>query len=211
VLIPAKELDRAKGRLESLLTPAEREQLALATLSTVLRACAGAELPVAVLTRDPRVIAALPPGVEVLLEDPSRAGLNAQLERALALLGGDDLLILHADLPLASPEALAQLLAGGRPSESVVLVRSRDGGTTAMRMRPPGRFPLQYGRSSFAAHVAAASGAGLEVTQVELPALALDLDTVDDLHTLLGSVAGSATPSGELLRAFAIPERLVDL
>lgn len=174
----------------------------------MLAACDGVGLPVTVLTRDPAVVEALPADVAVMPESGELDGLNAQLERALAALAGDDLLILHADLPLATPEALHELLAAGAATDSVVLVRSRDGGTTAMRLRPPGRFALQYGRHSFDRHVAAAQAAGLSVTPIDIPALALDIDTVDDLHTLIESRAGRATPAGELLQAFAIRDRL---
>lgn len=208
MLVPAKELDRAKGRLQSLLSPQERRLLALATLGTVLAACDGVGLPVTVLSRDRAVADALPPGVALMGEDAALDGLNAQLERAVALLGADDLLVLHADLPLATSDAVNDLLAAGEAAESVVLVGSRDGGTTAMRLRPPGRFALQYGRRSFERHTAAAREAGLRVIPVDIPALAFDIDTVDDLHTLLESREGRATPAGQLLHALAIPERL---
>ena len=207
VLVPVNRLDRAKGRLAGLLTPPERAELTRRTLATVLAAVNDAGARAVVLTADPAVAEAAAGRAEVLDEDPAASGLNGQLESALTRLDGDEVLILHADLPLATGEALRALHAAARPAPSATLVRSPDGGTNAMLLRPPGRFPLAYGRGSCDLHVAAAREAGMAAREVEAPALLLDLDTPGDLVTLLATSEGRASQAGAYLTAIGAASR----
>lgn len=200
-LIPVNRLDRAKGRLSTLLSAEERTALARATSSTVIAAARRAGLWVAVLTSDPEIAALT--GVTVIDEDPSLDGLNAQLESAIRRIEApaSGLLILHADLPLATPGAILGFISQAPPAPSVTFVRSRDGGTNAMLLRPPGRFPLAYGTTSAEQHVDAARAAGMTVRLVDVPALALDLDTPEDLDALMALPGGATTPAGRIVAA----------
>ncbi len=202
-LIPVNRLDRAKGRLASLLSPDQRRELFLATLRTVVEAATAAGAEPVILTADAEVAGCFP-GVRILDEDPSCSGLNAQIESALGRIeppaGG--VLILHADLPLATAGAIRRLVAAAPPADSVALVRSGDGGTNAMLLRPPGRFALAYGHDSFALHEAAARAAGLAVTVVDDAALALDIDTPADLDALARDPAAADSPAGRVLAAW---------
>jgi 2-phospho-L-lactate guanylyltransferase len=202
-LIPVNRLDRAKGRLAILLEPAQRRELFLATLRTVVEAATAAGTEPVILTADAEVAGCFP-GVRVLDEDPACSGLNAQIESALGRIdppqGG--VLILHADLPLATAEAITRLVAAAPAGESVTLVRSGDGGTNAMLLRPPGRFALAYGRDSFAQHESAAHAAGLAVRVVDDPTLSLDIDTPADLEALSGDPAAADSPAGRVLASW---------
>jgi 2-phospho-L-lactate guanylyltransferase (CobY/MobA/RfbA family) len=71
-----------------------------------------------------------------------------------------------------------------------------------MLLRPPGPCRLSYGPGSAAAHRAAARAADLVVISVDVPDLALDLDTADDLATLLSSERGRTSAAGRLLRSW---------
>ena len=207
VLIPVNRLDRAKGRLAALLEPEERAELVRRSLATVLGAVVEAGMEAVVLTSDEDVRAGLPAGVRSLAEEPELRGLSAQIESAALRLGVEELLILHADLPLATPEALRDLVAEAPPAPSATLVRPDDGGTNAMLLRPPGRFALAYGKGSGDLHEAAARAAGLEVHRPEAPALALDLDTPADVRRLLGEAAGRACGAGRYLIGIGVEER----
>lgn len=197
VLIPVNRFDRAKGRLAERFTPAERTQLAIATFRTVAQAVRDAGLLSVALTPDPESVRALALATEVIGESPSLSGLNAQLQGLVTQLGAE-VLILHADLPLATGQAITAFLDAAGDAE-VALVQSRDGGTNAMLLRPPGRFPLAYGPNSFALHESAATAAGLRVIRVESPSLALDLDTPADVEQLMSTAEGRATLAGQLL------------
>ena len=205
VLIPVNRLDRAKGRLAALLEPEERAELVRQSLAVVLAAVEDAGMEAVVLTSDEAVEAEVPAGV--LGEDPELQGLSAQLERAAESLGVEELLILHADLPLITAQALRDLVAQAPPAPSATLVRPGDGGTNAMLLRPPGRFPLAYGRGSGDLHEAAARQAGVAVRRADAPALALDLDTPADVRALLSTAAGRATAAGRYLVEIGIEGR----
>lgn len=207
VLIPVNRLDRAKGRLAALLEPAERAELVRRSLGTVLGAVRGAGLEAVVLTSDDAVGGILPEGVRVLAEEAGLEGLSAQIEGAAARLGVEELLILHADLPLATSEALRGLIAEAPGAPSATLVRPEDGGTNAMLLRPPGRFALAYGRGSGDLHESAARAAGMAVHRAEAPALSLDLDTPADVRTLLSTAAGRETEAGRYLVGIGVEGR----
>ena len=207
VLIPVNRLDRAKGRLAALLAPEERAELVRRSLAAVLGAVEGAGMEAVVLTSDEGVEAEVLEGVRVMREDPKLRGLSAQLERAAEGLGVDELLILHADLPLVTAEALRDLVAQAPEAPSATLVRPGDGGTNAMLLRPPGRFSLAYGRGSGDLHESAAREAGLAVRRADVPALALDLDTPADARELLAQPEGRACGAGRYLVEIGIEGR----
>lgn len=207
VLIPVNRLDRAKGRLAALLEPPERAELVRRSLAAVLAAVEGAGMKAVVLTSDEAVRTILPADVRVLSEDPHLQGLSAQLERASEELGVDELFILHADLPLVTAVALSDLVAQAPEAPSATLVRPGDGGTNAMLLRPPGRFPLAYGRGSGNLHEAAAREAGLAVRRADVSALALDLDTPADARVLLSTAEGRASEAGRYLVGIGIEGR----
>lgn len=205
VLIPVNGLARAKGRLAEVLSPGERETLALITLETVLHA-AGPEA--VVLTPDGRVAAFAAGRAQVVRENATAKGLNGQLEFALKELGGvPAVLILHADLPLATKGAIETLWEDAAPN-TVTLVESSDGGTNAMLLAPPGRFTLAYGPGSFAKHVAGARAAGFTVRENGNRELRLDLDTPADIRELLRAPRGRQGASGRYLQSIGIEGRL---
>jgi len=209
VLIPVNRLDRAKGRLADLLSPDERVTLAIITLETVLHAVGPASI---VLTADPRVGDVAAGKARVLPEVAGRKGLNPQLEAAMAALiaegtARESLLILHADLPLITPEAIENILAMAHPN-TVTMVESRDGGTNAMLMQPPGKFALAYGPASFALHTSAARQAGMRVAVSANRELRLDLDTPEDITELLRAPRGRQGAAGRYLQSIGVEARI---
>ena len=214
-LIPLKPPTEAKARLAGLLSPDERAELARVTFRTVADALLGAGVPFVVLT--PLAVAAADLTVgecTVIEEQPSIRGLNAQLQVALngaTFAEADSVLILHADLPLATPNAVRLLVGAARKDIGrVTMVKSADGGTNAMILPLPRPFALHYGSGSFALHEVAARAAGLGVYVHRSPRLALDLDTAADVRTLLASSRGRNSPAGRLLLAKGVEARLAD-
>ncbi len=210
VLIPVNRLGQAKGRLAGLLSQEEREGLALVTLETVLRAAGAGAI---VLTPDERVVDHVRGRARIIPESPEERGLNAQLEHAVGILladgtARDGLLILHADLPLATAEAIETLAALGAKENTAVLVESGDGGTNAMLLHPPGKFRLEYGVGSFAEHRAAAEAAGMQVVVNHNRELSLDLDTPGDITELLRAPRGRQGAAGRYLQSAGVEQRL---
>ena len=159
---------RAGGK--SRLPVELRTGLALAMLGDVVEA-AGRVARVRVVTNDPdgaRCATALGAAV---VGDPGR-GQGAAVAAGLAGAGGP-CLVVNADLPCATPDALSRLAEAGG-----ALVAAVDGTTNALSLPDPARFEPLYGPDSAARYAAL----GLVVARV--PELALDVDTLDHLARL---------------------------
>lgn len=191
VLVPVKQLDAAKLRLDPALGPAGRRRLALAMLDDVLAAAAPWPLRVLV-TPDTQVATVAEAAGWHVLRDPGW-GLNDALAAGTAVAveaGATALVILPFDVPLVTPADLEALFAARAP---VVVARSDDGGTGALLRRPPRVIATAFGEASAAAHAAAAEAVGVEVETLRLPGLALDIDDVDDLRQLAASPSQGAS------------------
>lgn len=182
-LIPVKELSQAKARLAPVLDGERRRELALALYRDVLAAALACPAldGVAVVSRDRDALTlAVEAGAEGL---PEPGGLNEALTSAsqtMAKRGVDRLVVLAADLPLATPDDIATI---AQADADVALVPSKDGGTNALALAP-GAIAFRFGPDSARRHLAAADAADLRSLQLELPTLALDIDTPADLARL---------------------------
>jgi 2-phospho-L-lactate guanylyltransferase len=95
----------------------------------------------------------------------------------------------------------------GRPADppSVLIVPDRHGtGTNALLLTPPDAIDPSFGPGSRDRHEADAASAGIGHVVVELPTLALDVDTPEDLEHLKATLAethgGAAHTRGMLRR-----------
>ncbi len=208
-LVPVKALAEAKGRLAPWLSPVERRLLAIAMLEDVvaaLQAATGLERPV-VISPDREVWhRADAMGCRVVEEEPGAAGLNRSLTRAAGRLeAAGGLLVVAADLPLASADAVGRVAvaAGGAP---VVVVPSRDGaGTNLLAWRDPASFAPDFGPGSAARHLAVPGA-----VRCEEPALAFDVDTLEDLRAVAGRLR-EASVTSRRLRDLRLHDRLQEV
>ncbi len=158
----------AKRRLPAPI----RAAVAVAMLGDVVSAALDVGR-VLVVTDDPVVV---PPGVDVV-KDPEK-GLGAAVCAGFARVEGH-VLVVNADLPCATPAAIAKLAAAG-----LALVEAEDGTTNALSLPDPSVFIPLYGPGSASRFRASAPFA--TVASAELEA---DVDTADDLDryaSLLG-------------------------
>ncbi len=182
VLIGLKRLASAKQRLMPQFSPVERRALMITMLSTVTAAARGADLgPVTLATSEPTapsLAAALDVGVVSDGGLPWNEGLVHALHEVLGTC--PTVMYLAADLPLLqSPDLLA--FADAAPSPGVAVARARDGGSNALLVAPAGAFVPMFGhRGSAEVHRAAAGALGLACRVVDIPGLALDVDTIED-------------------------------
>ncbi|HJX61617.1 MAG TPA: 2-phospho-L-lactate guanylyltransferase [Dehalococcoidia bacterium] len=212
-LVPVKRLAQAKSRLRPVLSDGQRREFVLAMLEDVLRLTLGqpAIEATAVVSADEDVLAfARRLGAQPIREPPGVRGLNAALAfaaDALARQGATGLLVVPADVPLATPADIEAILTAWKETP-VVLCPSHSGGlptgqagTGALALRPPQAIPFRFGPHSFAAHRRAAAERGLPVAVLSRPGLALDIDRPEDLRAVL---AGRASRSREALRTAAV-------
>jgi 2-phospho-L-lactate/phosphoenolpyruvate guanylyltransferase len=187
-LVPAKVLSEAKSRLAAVLDEPERAAIALDMLRAVLgqlRQVRNVDA-YAVVTGDERAAAlAAQLGASVVAE-PSE-GLNLALDAGrawAAAQAAEALLVVLSDLPLVLAADL-EAVAGCAGQAEVVIAPSKDGGTNALLLRPPGVIPFRFGRDSASYHRFEAEKRGLEVAFVRRESLAFDVDTPEDLAVYL--------------------------
>jgi 2-phospho-L-lactate/phosphoenolpyruvate guanylyltransferase len=206
ILLPVKDLTRAKQRLANMFTQAERTKLAEAMLEHTFAQVADVKniAGVAVVTLYPPAIAlAERHGFEVILEREQISESHSVDfgSRELSQRGVKAVLRLPLDLPLIQPADIETILAADtEPAPSCVIVPSREGtGTNAILRRPPTLFTSHFGPNSLPKHLAEAEKAAAQCTVIELPRIALDVDDPTDVTELLKQTASS--PVLEWLRA----------
>jgi 2-phospho-L-lactate guanylyltransferase len=202
-VVPFKELAQAKSRLAPALAPAERSALALAMLRHVLdvlgelvrsRVLHGVWL----VSRDQEARhEAAQRGAWPLID--AADGLNAALEQARTAAqaaGAAALLVVPADMPRLAPAdglgLLAALCAAQAVRRGPACVLAPDHalrGTNALALTLPSPLPFCFGTDSLAAHLDAAHRLGVGAQIYASPALARDIDTPADLHTLRQYIA----------------------
>lgn len=216
ILIPVKDLTRAKQRLAGLLTQTERTRLAWAMLENTFAAAAKVTAidRIAVVTLyNPAIALAESYGMEIILE-AEQISESASVDfgsREVTKRGAQSVLRLPIDLPLITVEDIEAILLCEQQCNSfvpsVVIVPSREGtGTNAILRRPPALFPSHFGAGSLAKHLKEAERANAECKVIELPRIALDIDEPDDLAELFKHQQNS--PVCKLLKDLKIEERL---
>ena len=153
----------AKRRLSAAIRPA----VAVAMLGDVVDAAREVG-SVLVVTDD---IGVVPTGAEAVA-DPGH-GLGAAVAAGLTRVSGQALVV-NADLPCATPDAIHALACAG-----LALVEASDGTTNALSLPDPASFAPLYGPGSadrFRAHA--------PFVRVEIPQLELDVDVDVDLERI---------------------------
>ncbi|MFN0085570.1 MAG: 2-phospho-L-lactate guanylyltransferase [Blastocatellia bacterium] len=212
LLIPVKDLTRAKQRLAKVMTQEERTALAWAMLERTFAAAARSRAAdrVAVVTLYPPAIAlAERHGMEVIVET-EQISESASVDYGsieAGKRGATAALRLPIDLPLITAEDIDEILTTASEDAAVVLVPSRDGtGTNAILRRPPNLFPSHFGAGSFRKHLREAGLARAACRVLHLPRVALDIDEPRDLLELIEREKNS--PIREILLNLGIEARL---
>ena len=207
ILLPVKNLSGAKQRLASLLDQPSRTALAQAMLHDVLSSLAAwnHRPAVAVVSSDPFAVELARQYKFEIIPDPENPGETGAIEMATRICverGVANTLIIPADIPLMRAWELEEILKQA-PAEGSVLVPAADGrGTNAAYRSPAALFPLRFGNDSFQPHLAAAKATGKPCVVLNLPGIAVDVDSPEDLQHLL-SLPGK-TRAQELARKWGI-------
>lgn len=200
VLIPVKELSRAKQRLASLMAQAERTALAQAMMEDIFAAVAAARMMdrvFVVSSYQPALKRARSLGWDIIRErwQTSESESVDYASRLCAERGVVSLLRLPIDIPLVQPEDIDWILREAEPAPSVVIVPSRSGGTNAILRSPPTLFPSHFGPGSLLKHLQEAWRRGARCKVLHNARLELDIDEAEDLKALLayGGEQGATT------------------
>lgn len=179
ILVPF-DIQSPKTRLSSVLNAAERKWFARAMLQDVLDAItATSNIPVVLST------AALDIDANTRLDErPLNQAVNAVLDET----GSTPIAVVMADLALATPSALRELLDA---EGDLVLARGVGGGTNALVTRHS-RFRVDYHGASYRDHRAAAEDLGASIAEIDSYCLGMDIDEPGDLAEILLHADGRA-------------------
>ena len=193
-IVPVKALAQAKRRLAPLLPDAARRRLVLAMLEDVLAALSRVEgvERVVVVTPDASAASLAHSRGATIVPEPGAGELNAAVESAIAFAlsrGAGQVLVLPADIPLATPAELSSLI-GSRSRPGVTLAPSHDSnGTNALLLAPPNAITPCYGPGSYLQHMSQAMARHIDVNVLHLAGVARDIDEPADLAVLSAAAA----------------------
>ena len=187
-IIPVKGLSAANGRLDDVLTPAERTRLAEALFTDLI-----VKLPrsrciddILVVTADPAVARQARWFEHKVLEqkrDEGHSEAAAAGARAAKAEGSARVAMLPVDCPMLDVEELDARV--GRSPRTVLIVPDRhDTGTNALVLTPPDVFLPAFGPDSCARHVSRARASNISFALEKIESMATDLDTPEDMSLL---------------------------
>ncbi|MFM6930706.1 MAG: 2-phospho-L-lactate guanylyltransferase [Novosphingobium sp.] len=187
VVIPAKALVAAKGRLAGVLSADDRNRLAASMLRTAIFAASEA-----VGADRVAIVGSAPADIDdaILVIPEPVGGLNAALDYArqdLAGKGATRIVSLAADLPQVSAADVLALVE--LPQSGAGIAPDRHGtGTNALSLPLPAAldFAYHYGPGSCERHLAEAARIGIVMRRIERSALARDVDEPGDLEDAQG-------------------------
>ena len=215
-ILPVKRFAQAKTRLlGELIGPQERAALLRGMLADVLASLGRSEATErsVVVTgegRAERVAMEAAQRIRMpieVLQDPRDRGHSEAatlgIVRAKAL-GAKCVALLPGDCPLLDAAELDGAI-GRMEAESVAVVPDRHAtGTNGLLMAPPDAIGPAFGSGSCERHLDRATRGGWSARREEIPSLALDLDTPDDLELLrerLGREPDAAPATARALEA----------
>jgi 2-phospho-L-lactate guanylyltransferase len=138
---------------------------------------------------------------DVIVADAG-GGQGAAVEGALRRVESGPLLVVNADLPCVRARDLLTLL-GALPEGGLALVAAPDGTTNALALAAPHLFAPLYGPGSAERFLARAERLGVPAAVATIPALAGDVDTLDDLERLEPELGPHTAAALEALRSGA--------
>lgn len=189
VILPIKRFGAAKSRLSGAVPGEARRALAAAMLSDVLVALGGSKAleRVIVVSGEPIAVAAAESAGVQVIDDPADAGHSEAAGRGIRTAmaaGAECVAILPGDCPLLVAGELDAALVE-QSGDSVGVIPDRHGsGTNGLILSPPDAIVPAFGPGSRERHLGLARDAGIDARAVEIPSLALDLDTPEDLDEL---------------------------
>ncbi len=189
-IVPIKQFGVAKQRLAAILSNGERVALAAAMLRDVLAALKSSARVsgIVVVSKEPAARELADEfGAYYLAEDANDLSLAvAQGGAYVAALGATSMLMVPGDVPLLVAGEVDRLIDAHGERRGLTLAPDRDAaGTNGLIASPVNLIPFCYGINSFQAHADAARLADAPVRVLELEGLALDIDTLEDIRSLM--------------------------
>ncbi len=191
-LVPVKALAWGKTRLSALLAEEARRAVSQAMLIDVLNSLRRSSTVerFAVVSSDVTLLSLAQEFGAYTIDEGRPRGLSGAVTIGTEFCvrqGATALLVLLADLPLVEPEDIDFLFRQGEEiGHGVVLATCKEReGTNALLRVPPLVIPPCFGGPSLEAHRQAARQRGVPFRAVDVPHIAFDIDSVEDLRQLI--------------------------
>lgn len=186
-VVPQRSLNEGKSRLASVLQPSERRRLNELLLRRVLaaarEAAGGLDRCVLVTQDDGSASIAAREGAWGLKES-GPIGLNAAIGEGVRFArerGAESVLVIAADIPLATGEAITRLWNTAARFQATIVADKCGTGTNAVVLQACRSFRFLFGRNSLVRHVEESRANGLQSCVVTDALLGFDVDTPEDL------------------------------
>lgn len=187
-IVPVKELNPSKRLHSVVLTQEERDSLTAAMLEGVLKGLMSSVVREIVVVGSGSMAQKIAEKHCVSYLSEGRAGLGQAIQDEIELClakKSDAILILPAYVPLLSSKDVDKIVALGSEKPTVVLSPSLGGGMSALFLNPSNVIEACFGEGCFSQNVEAAIKKGIAVKFHSSRAIALNMDSEEDLPTLL--------------------------
>lgn len=197
ILIPIKDLSRAKGRLSDILSPKDRKDLVIAMLTDILTTVMSNDLgQVWIISSDDRVDDLAQRFGLKIIHETQVIGYNQAVKLGLEAVPADqNIVILPGDVPLVTGQEIKRLISPvGVNTGKIRLAPDRyQQGTNGLFLARRNLITPDFGHESFQKYQNTARDLDLSLQIITAPGLARDIDLPADLINLAKSISHGET------------------
>ena len=190
-IVPAKQFEKGKSRLASLLDIRDRVKLGELLLDSTLHTLenATALYSTVVISTDVRAKRIAKMHGAIFVDEGKQIGVNNAVNLAndyCARAGAVATVVVPQDLPLALSEDIDMICNSAKEYDRCLIIcpSSRYDGSNVLLRRPPKLIDSHYDNNSFNMHINAAKKIGAKIKIILSQRMMLDLDTLEDAQYL---------------------------
>lgn len=191
-IVPVKNFERGKSRLQSLLTVEDRIKLSELfldlTLNTLTKTPVISE--VIIVSSDIRAEEIVKKYDAIFLEEKKDQGVNAAVALADTYISEcivDASIVVPQDLPLLLSEDIEYICAEAQNHERCLVIcpSIRFDGSNALLRRPPLLLKTSYEHDSYNIHIKKAKALNATVKVIPIKRIMIDIDTIEDIRKII--------------------------
>lgn len=190
-IVPAKQFEKGKSRLASLLDICDRVELGELLLDSTLHTLenATALYSTVVISTDVRAKRIAKMHGAIFVDEGKQIGVNNAVNLAndyCARAGAVATVVVPQDLPLALSEDIDMICNSAKEYDRCLIIcpSARYDGSNVLLRRPPKLIDSHYDNNSFNMHINAAKKIGAKIKIILSQRMMLDLDTLEDAQYL---------------------------
>ena len=191
-IVPVKNFERGKSRLQSLLTVEERIKLSELFLDLTLKTLTKTRVisQVVIVSSDKRADEIVKKYDAIFLGEKKDQGVNAAVALADTYISKyivDASIVIPQDLPLLLPQDIERICKAAQSHERCLVIcpSVRFDGSNALLRRPPLLLKTSYEHDSYNIHIKKAKALNASVRIIHIKRIMIDIDTIDDIRKLI--------------------------